>query len=168
MRSPSGHICSRKRVSQFELRTDAEFAGRERHRSERRLTEWTDVDADGPFELISDGAAIDSAPHHGRESGDVREADRQIERHDRRCACGERKTERKFPCCRSASLEHQRRPHGRKRQAKRIGIGDARPETNARAADRTIDAWTEQMYLGAAVAGLLEPRRLNDPLQLAE
>ena len=132
------------------------------------MTEWTDVDADGPFELISDGAAIDSASHHGRESGDVREADRQIERHDRRCACGERKTERKFSGRRSASLEHQRRPHGRKRQAERIRIGDARPETDARAADRTIDAWTEQMYLSAAVAGLLEPRRLNDPRQLAE
>src|SRR5687768_14895211 len=84
---------------------DAHLPAGEEHWSECRCAKAPRIDTDGSLEFVADAPPDREFPQRSRESWKFREADREVERDDRRLLRGQRQAKRKMAFCGAASFQ---------------------------------------------------------------
>src|SRR5918993_1473171 len=146
----------------------AHLAAQQRHRTEHRLAELSSVDTDCPLQVIGERLAVGGAAEHVGHPGQIRKADREVDRHHRLLAGPKRKPEREIDVRGARVFDVERSAQCSERETECIWIRDLRPQPNPGTAERIRRRRTVQSDLSPLVRCLFELRRLHERAQVLE
>src|SRR5690606_27402808 len=141
--------------------THVQVALEEGHGPEPGLSERARIHGKAVVQSVPDRLSRSEPDRGVREARQIREADRNLDRNDRVLPGREREPERKVDGRGPRVFEGQIALERGERESEAVRILDARPETDRRAAERTLRGGAEEPQLGRPARDRLEPGRLD-------